>query len=127
MKKILLSLSLLFCTTLVSFGQELNTSTEKRVNLITRVMASQLGLNESEYLRLKALNRERVVKSDEIAELYAHNQVLQSQKMQELEESFDKKFRAMLSPSQAAAYASYRLSPDTEIALSKPSAASKKE
>ncbi|MGV3504335.1 MAG: hypothetical protein ACO1O1_11550 [Adhaeribacter sp.] len=105
----------------------MNSSTEKRVNLITRVMATQLGLNESEYLRLKALNRERVVKSDEIAELYGQNQALQAQKMQELEESFDKKFRAMLSPSQAAAYAAYRLSPDTEIALSKPSIASKKE
>lgn len=126
MKKILLSITLLFCTTLLAVGQDLNTSTEKRVNLITRVMASQLGLNESEYLRLKALNRERVVKSDEIAELYSHNQALQSQKMQELEESFDKKFRSMLSPSQAAAYAAYRLSPDTEMALSQASTTPKK-
>lgn len=126
MKKILLSLALVICTTLIGFGQDLNTSTEKRVNLITRVMASQLGLNESEYLRLKAMNRERVVKSDEIAELYAQNPALQAQKMQELEESFDKKFRAMLSPSQAAAYAAYRLSPDTEIALSQPAAGPKK-
>jgi hypothetical protein len=120
MKKILLSISLFLFTALISFSQDLSPSAEKRVNLITRVMASELGLNESEYLRLKALNRERVVKSDEIAELYSHDQALQAQKLQELETSFDKKFKAMLSPSQLAAYAAYRQSPDTEIALSKP-------
>jgi sulfate adenylyltransferase subunit 1 (EFTu-like GTPase family) len=81
-------------------------------------MASELGLNESEYLRLKALNRERVVKSDEIAELYAGDQTLQTKKLLELETSFDKKLKAMLSPSQLATYAAYRQSPDTELALS---------
>jgi hypothetical protein len=118
MKKVLLAISFFFFTVLVSFGQDLSPSAEKRVNLITRVMTAELGLNESEYLKLKALNRERVVKADEIAELYSHDQALQARKLQELENSFDKKFKAMLSPSQLAAYSAYSQSPDTELAMS---------
>lgn len=118
MRKVLLSISIFFCATLISFGQDLSPSAEKRVNLITRVMASELGLNESEYLKLKALNRERVVKSDEIAELYSHDQALLDKKLQELETNFDKQFKSMLSPSQLAVYSAYRQSPDTELAFS---------
>lgn len=81
-------------------------------------MAAELGLNESEYLKLKALNRERVAKADEIAELYSHDPNLMDKKLQELESNFDKQFKAMLSPTQLAAYAAYRQSPDTELALS---------
>jgi hypothetical protein len=118
MRKILLSVSFFFFATCISYGQDLSPSAEKRVNLITRVMAAELGLNESEYLKLKALNRERVVKSDEIVELYSQDQPLMDKKLQELELNFDKKFKAMLSPSQLAAYAAYRQMPDTELALS---------
>ncbi len=111
-------MSFFFFATWISYGQDLSPSAEKRVNLITRVMAAELGLNEPEYLKLKALNRERVVKADEIAELYSQDQALMDKKLQELEFNFDKKFKAMLSPSQLAAYAAYRQSPDTELALS---------
>jgi hypothetical protein len=127
MKKVLLSISFLFFTASLSFGQDLSSSAEKRVNLITRVMTAELGLNESEYLKLKALNRERVVKSDEIAELYSHDPDLQAKKLQELDTSFDKKFKAMLSPSQLAAYAAYRQSPDNGLALSEPAKATNKK
>jgi hypothetical protein len=118
MKKNLLFLSFFFFASFTSMAQDLSSSVEKRVNLLTRIMASELGLNEAEYLKLQALNRERVVKSDEIAELYSHDQALQTKKLLELEASFDKKFKVMLSPTQVAAYNAYRLSPDTEIALS---------
>jgi hypothetical protein len=120
MKKSLLFLSFLFFTSFITMAQGVNSSVEKRVSLLTRVMASELGLNEAEYLKLLALNRERVVKSDEIAELYAHDQGLQTKKLLELEASFDKKFKTMLSPTQLAAYKAYSLSPATDIALSEP-------
>ena len=80
--------------------------------------ATELGLNESEYLRLKALNRERVIKADELAELYSDNQEVLNKKIYELEVSFDKKFTAILSPSQLAAYSQYKHRPNAQIALS---------
>jgi hypothetical protein len=127
MKKHLLFLIFFFFTATLSMAQDLSSSAEKRINLLTRVMASELGLNEAEYLKLQALNRERVVKSDEIAEFYAHDQEIQAKKLLELEASFDKKFKAMLSPNQLAAYNTYRQSPDTEIALSKSGKANPKK
>lgn len=127
MKKYILSISFFLFTALLSMGQDLNSSTEKRVNLLTRVLASELGLNEAEYLKLKALNRERVVKSDEIAELYSNDEKLQSQKIQELEASFERKFKAMLSPTQLASYNAYQQIPDTEIAMTKPADTSVKK
>ena len=128
MKKTLLFLSFFLFSATLSMAQDLSSSAEKRINLLTRVMAAELGLNEAEYLKLQALNRERVVKSDEIAEFYAHDREIQAKKLLELEASFDKKFKAMLSPNQLAAYNAYRQSPDTEIALSKSGkAAPKKE
>ena len=127
MKKHLLFLSFIFFTATLSMAQDLSSSAEKRINLLTRVMASELGLNEAEYLKLQALNRERVVKSDEIAEFYAHDREIQAKKLLELEASFDKKFKAMLSPNQLTAYNAYRQSPDTEIALSKSGKAAPKK
>jgi hypothetical protein len=118
MKKVLLSISFFFCATMISLGQDLSPSAEKRVNLITRVMTTELGLNESEYLKLKALNRERVVKADEIAELYSNDQAMMDKKLQELDTNFDKQLKAMLSPTQLAAYAAYRQSPGSGLAFS---------
>jgi len=118
MKKLLHAL---FCSFLLigsAYAQEVSSSTEKRVSLLTRVMATELGLNESEFLRLKAMNRERIVKADEIAEFYNDNQEMLAKKINELELSFDKKFTAMLNPSQLAAYSQYKHRPNSQIALS---------
>jgi len=118
MKKLLLSIACLFFFLATASAQEVSSSAEKRINLLTRVMASELGLNESEYLRLKAMNRERVVKADEIAELYGETPEVLNKKIFELEVSFDKKFTAMLNPSQLATYTQYKHRPNAQIALS---------
>ena len=115
------NLLLLFFLCLFSsnlFAQDISPSAEKRINLLTRVMAAELGLNESEYIRLKVLNQERIIKSDQIAEIYSHDPATQAKKILELETNFDKKIRAMLSPTQLATYAAYRHGPDNELALS---------
>jgi len=118
MKKLILSLSFFFCLLLTASAQDISSSAEKRISLLTRVMATELGLNESEYLRLKAMNRERVVKADELAELYSANPEVLNKKIYELEVSFDKKFTAMLNPSQLASYTQYKHRPNAQIALS---------
>lgn len=117
MKKTLLaSLFLLFFSLNIQ-AQQISESAEKRIALITRVMAAELGLNESEFIRLKAYNRERIVKGDQIAEFYSNNPLLKAKKLQELETSFDKKFKAMLNPTQLAAYAAYKHDPESDLAL----------
>ena len=121
MKKPLLCIVCLFIFLDVACAQQTSStssSAEKRINLLSRVMASELGLNESEYLRLQSLNRERVIKADEIAELYGNDQEMLTKKLKELEISFDKKFTAMLSPSQLATYSKSNHRPNAQIALS---------
>ncbi|MGV3586618.1 MAG: hypothetical protein ACO1OF_06435 [Adhaeribacter sp.] len=117
MKKTLLSLLFLSFFAYQANAQQISESAEKRIALITRVMAAELGLNESEYIRLKALNRERIVKGDEISEFYTNNPDLKTKKLMELEASFDKKFKAMLNPIQLAAYAAYKHDSESDLAL----------
>lgn len=117
MKKFLLSLLFLLFFAYNAQAQEISESAEKRIALITRVMAAELGLNESEYIRLKSFNRERIVKGDEISEYYGNNPELKARKLMDLEASFDKKFKAMLSPTQLAAYAAYKHDPESDLAL----------
>jgi hypothetical protein len=117
MKNALLSLALFTLTIFTASAQNISDSADKRITLITRVMTAELGLNESEYIRLKALNRERIVKGDEISEFYSSNPEMKAQKLAELENNFDKKFKAMLSPSQLAAYAAYKHDPESDLAL----------
>ncbi|KAA5544833.1 hypothetical protein [Adhaeribacter rhizoryzae] len=117
MKKTLLSLLFLSFFAYQANAQQISESAEKRIALITRVMAAELGLNESEYIRLKSLNRERIVKGDEISEFYNNNPDLKTRKLMELEASFDKKFKAMLNPIQLAAYAAYKHDPESDLAL----------
>jgi len=118
MQKLILSIACFFSLFITASAQEISSSAEKRINLLTRVMATELGLNESEYIRLKTMNRERVIKADELAELYSDNQELMNKKIYELEVSFDKKFTAILSQRQLAAYSQYKHRPNAQIALS---------
>ncbi|GEO06934.1 hypothetical protein AAE02nite_45980 [Adhaeribacter aerolatus] len=117
MKKFLLSLLFILILAYSAEAQQISESAEKRVALITRVMAAELGLNESEYIRLKAFNRERIVKGDQISEFYANNPEMKTKKLLELEANFDKKFKTMLNPTQLAAYAAYKHDPTSDLAL----------
>jgi len=117
MKKHLLSIIFVLFVSFAVKAQTISDSAEKRIALITRVMAAELGLNEAEYIRLKALNRDRIVKADEIAEYYSNNSEMKTQKLQELESNFDKKFKAMLNPGQLAAYAAYKHDSESDLAL----------
>ena|SRR5687768_5273898 len=117
MKKSLLSLLFLCLVSFAAKAQNVSDSAEKRIALITRVMTAELGLNESEYIRLKALNRERIVKGDEIAEFYSNDPDMKVKKLQELENNFDKKFKSMLNPSQLAVYSAYKHDPESDLAL----------
>ena len=103
-------LSSLLVVLVCSFAnaQTISSSAEKRITLLTRVMATELQLNEAEFIKLKALNRERVLKSDEVASMYSNDPAILTAKLSEIEADFDKQFTALLNPVQLAAYKTYQ-------------------
>ncbi|QNF35353.1 hypothetical protein HUW51_22515 [Adhaeribacter swui] len=108
MKKLYLSLFVAAFFSLAAQAQDISSSADKRINLLTRVMATELQLNEAEFIKLRSLNRERILKSDEIATLYSADATVMAAKMKEVEDNFDKQFTAILNPVQLAAYTNYK-------------------
>lgn len=89
-------------------AQSISSSADKRIALLTRVMATELQLNEAEYIKLKAFNRERVLKSDEVATMYSNDTAILTAKLNEVEADFDRQFSSLLNPVQLAAYKTYQ-------------------
>ncbi len=108
MKKLFLSFIIVAFFSCVAQAQDVPSSADKRINLLTRVMATELQLNEAEFIKLRSLNRERILKSDEIAVLYGSDPALMATKLKEVDDSFDKQFTAILNPVQLAAYTNYK-------------------
>ncbi|RDC62814.1 hypothetical protein [Adhaeribacter pallidiroseus] len=108
MKKLFLSFIIVAFFSCVAQAQDVPASADKRINLLTRVMATELQLNEAEFIKLRSLNRERILKSDEIAVLYGSDAAVVATKLKEVEDNFDKQFTAILNPVQQAAYTNYK-------------------
>jgi len=116
MKKILLfvTVSLFAGASVVAAPSMSNVSIdiEKKCTESTRALAKALLLNEAEYIQLKTLNRERLLKLEEIADTFSNDAVTREAKMQEVENYFTKKIRKFLTPSQMQAFAKYRQVPN---------------
>ena len=108
MKKLVLSFVAVIFFSFAAPAQDISSSADKRITLLTRVMATELQLNEAEFIKLRSLNRERILKSDEIAVLYRADSALMATKLNEVEANFDKQFTAILNPVQLAAYTNYK-------------------
>ncbi|MDQ3290055.1 MAG: hypothetical protein M3Q05_02075 [Bacteroidota bacterium] len=115
MRKVVLSLIVAASISTLTQAQTIPSSAEKRITLLTRVMATELQLNEAEYIKLRALNRERILKSDEMAAMYGSDSAVLTAKLKEVEVNFDKKFSVLLNPVQLAAYKSYKESTDSNL------------
>ena len=110
MKKFLLfiTVSLIACVSVVAAPSNLSIDIEKKCTESTRALANTLLLNEAEYIQLKALNRERLLKLEEIALTFSNDAVTREARMQEVENKFTKKMRKFLTPSQMQALANYK-------------------
>jgi hypothetical protein len=84
------------------------TSVDSRASSVTRDMSAKMSLNESEYIKLKALNRERFSKAAEISSMYSNDVAMRDMKLAELQSSYDSQLNAFLSPKQLEAYASFK-------------------
>ncbi|GAB3203176.1 hypothetical protein GCM10027293_32120 [Pontibacter aydingkolensis] len=71
-------------------------------------MVNELRLNEIGYIKLKALNRERMALEEAAKESLKDDLAAQSIKLQEIGSDYDQKLTAMLDASQLQAYAAYK-------------------
>lgn len=111
MKKFLLVAVAAFLFGTPAFAQtsifDLTPEAEAKCTQITREMAIELRLNEPEYIKLKELNRDRLVKTEALLELYNSNAPALNEKMQEIEVAYEQKLASFLTPRQLNAYANY--------------------
>lgn len=81
---------------------------DSKVTSVTRTMASELGLNEMEYIKLKDLNRDRLIKQREIRKMYSNDQAMLDMKMNELGSNYEAELNSFLTDTQREAYATYK-------------------
>ena len=111
MKRILLPILFTFILIAPSFAQihtsGLSPEIERKCTRVTQAMAQELRLTEMGYIQLKALNYERMVKTEAVVEAYGNNESLMREKMEEVEEAYEKGIATILTPKQLEAYADY--------------------
>ena len=117
MKKLLFTAACLLTLSGAAVAQSGSADLDNRVASVTRDMSVKLGLNESDYIRLKNINRENMVKADEIANNFKNDATMRNQKLQELQSSYDAQLRTFLNNKQMEAYASYKTSSGNFTAL----------
>ena len=98
-------LGLIFSLVTLSLqAQDLNA----RADAQTRQMATQLKLNDSDYMRLKALNFNRLAKIDALASLREQDHRYLDLRLDEIEEDYHTELYSMLKPKQYAAFMEYK-------------------
>ncbi len=76
-------------------------------------MAAEIQLNEAEFIVLKSLNREMMLKSEEIKSTYANDAATKEKKMKEIIAGFNSKLTPVLRPYQLQAFSAMSLSANT--------------
>lgn len=112
MKKFILIAVAAFLFGAPAFAQtsilDIDPEVEAKCTHITRSMALELRLNEPEYIKLKELNRERLVKTDALLQTYGQNSPALQEIMQEVEADYEQKLVSILTPNQLHAYDNYK-------------------
>ncbi|TGE24476.1 hypothetical protein E5K00_04475 [Hymenobacter aquaticus] len=113
MKYLLLTLTLFFCVAFSALAQKKDKYaempgseevSEARVADLTRQMCNQLHLNEAQYIRLRAANRIKLARLDEIQWQYKDNAAQQHAKLAELEAQYEAECSRILTPSQLSMF-----------------------
>ncbi|MCX2741134.1 hypothetical protein [Pontibacter anaerobius] len=117
MKNVLLVIAAFLIST-ASFAQspfKLSREAEERCTQITREMAQELRLNELGYIKLKELNRERMLTTQNILSNYSNDAHLLEQKLEEAAQAYDQQVTAFLNPNQLQAYANFKSQPTPKV------------
>ena len=113
MKSLLLTLTLLlgFATSTLAQKKDKHAEmpgseeiSEARVADLTRQMCNQLHLNEAQYIRLRAANRVKLTRLDEIHWQYRDDAAQQQAKLAELEAQYETECSRILTPSQLSLF-----------------------
>ena len=91
---------------------------DAQVATVTRNMSAQMGLNEMDYIKLKTINHDNMLRASEINKAYANDATLREMKISELQADYEKQLRAMLSSKQMEAYAAYKQNKSNYTAFS---------
>jgi hypothetical protein len=75
-----------------------------RVDDLTRQMSNQLQLNEAQYIRLRAANKIKLARLDEIQWQFQDDTAMRDAKLMELESQFETECSRILTPSQLSMY-----------------------
>jgi hypothetical protein len=84
---------------------------------ITRRMANQIGLNESEYIQVKQYTTDKLVAVAEIKEMYSNDSEMMFRKISEVEDSYNHKVQSILTAKQFDSYISLHKSLKTDLPL----------
>lgn len=77
---------------------------EASVDEATRQISKQLNLNEGQYIRLRAANKTKLARLDEIQWQYQDDAAMRDAKLMELESQFESECSRILTPSQLSMY-----------------------
>lgn len=119
MKNLILTALTLLLTISSVFAQDndytLTRDQETKCTELTRSMVNELRLNELGYIKLKALNRERMALMEAAKENLKNDLAAQEKEYQQIEADFDQKLTAMLNASQLQAYAVYKRKSEVKL------------
>ena len=78
----------------------INQPSAARVDEVTRQMSNQLRLNEAQYIKLRAINKVKLARLDEIQWQYHDDPTRRNALMMELESQYENECSRILTPSQ---------------------------
>ncbi|TGD80413.1 hypothetical protein [Hymenobacter wooponensis] len=84
-----------------------------RVDEVTRQISNQLRLNEGQYIRLRAINKIKLARLEEIQWQYKDDAAMRDAKLIELESQFEAECSRILTPSQLSIYHADRKQDET--------------
>ncbi|GAB2528987.1 hypothetical protein GCM10027189_04650 [Rufibacter soli] len=75
-------------------------------------MVQSMGLNESEYIQIKALNQDRLAKAAEVAKMYSNDTEMRDARLKAIEGEFESDLFKILNARQVDAYAAFKARPE---------------
>ncbi|MDB5263945.1 MAG: hypothetical protein JWQ14_3228 [Adhaeribacter sp.] len=104
MKKLFTSAFLLLVLVSAQAAQDTPEQIRSKATENTRQLAQKIGLNEQEYIRVKAYTLEKLIAAKEINEMYANDAEMRTKKLMAVEEEYQKNVVAVLSPKQSESF-----------------------
>ncbi len=82
---------------------------------LSRTMAQELILNDNDYIKLKALNQQRLANATEASKLYADDDAMRISRLAEIETDYEENLFKMLNGRQVDAYAVFKNKPEASF------------